>query len=293
MKPAPFDYVAPRSVIDAVAALREAGGTAKVLAGGQSLLQDLRWRRATPSLVVDIAGVRELTGVTVVGDTVRIGALVRHVDLETGAVPGPLGALLAATARYIAHPPVRSRGTMVGSLAWAHPAAEWCALATGLGANVTLAGPSGTRELSIADLFLGPGRTACAPDELMTAVTLPLLGEQALVDVLEHRRTHASFAQLVVTVALHPDNGVLAAADIGLGNAAQRPRRAHAAAATLVGTPGNLSDLARAAAVAARDDADPLDEPHASVAYKRQLVEVLVRRALHRAIENGKKRQQS
>jgi aerobic carbon-monoxide dehydrogenase medium subunit len=287
VKPPPFDYAAPTSVAGAVQLLHEAAGAAKVLAGGQSLLQDLRWRRLAPALLVDIGGVEELAGITVRdgpdGAEVRIGARVRHRDLEDpGAVPGPLGALLARAAAHIAHPPVRTRGTVVGSLAWAHPAAEWCALAAGLRGRVELASATGRRELPVAELLLGPGRTACARDELITALVLPLLPAGTRVGFTEQRRTHASFAQVAVGVAVRFAGGRVAGADVALAGAGPTGLRSAAAEAVLLDTPAAPADLARAATAAA-SDCNPPDEPHAGARYRRHLVEVLVRRTLEEA----------
>ena len=277
MKPAPFEYVAPTTLDEALQALTTPG--ARVIAGGQSLLQDLRWRRVSASVLVDVAGLEELAGIhdgageptgkDHDGTTVRVGARVRHVDLEAGAVGGPLGTLLAATARWIAHPPVRSRGTMVGSLCFAHPASEWCALAAGLGASVELASVRGRRTVAVADFLRGPHETAAAPDELATAVLLPRLPEGARVGVVESRRTHASYAHVAVTAAVLPDGS----ARLGLAGAAPTGRRAHAAEAALARgeDPGSA---------AADGDADPREHPHASIAYTRHATGVLVRRVL-------------
>jgi aerobic carbon-monoxide dehydrogenase medium subunit len=269
MKPAPFEYVAPTSLDEALEALTTPG--ARVVAGGQSLLQDLRWRRTEAALLVDVAGIDELAGVRhgPDGEAVRVGARVRHVDLEHGVVGGPLGALLAATARWIAHPPVRSRGTMVGSLCFAHPASEWCALAAGLGASVELASTRGRRTVAVAEFLRGPHETAAAPDELATAVLLPRLPEGTRVGVVESRRTHASYAHVAATAAVLPDGS----ARLGLAGAAPTGIRAHAAEAALARgeDPG---------AAAAGRDADPREHPHASIAYTRHATGVLVRRVL-------------
>lgn len=272
MKPPPFDLAAPATLAEATALL--ARGDARVIAGGQSLLQDLRWRRVRPALLVDVAGIDELAGITGDGATVRIGARVRHRDVERprSTVPGPLGALLAETAGWIAHPPVRARGTLVGSLAWGHPAAEWCALAAGLDGRVELASTTGRREERVADLLLGPGRTSCAPSEMISALLLPRLPEGTRTAVAESRRTHASFAHVAVTAALLPDGRPR----LGLAGAGPTARRAHAAEAafTATGNPAAAGDAAAA------DDADPREHPHATPDYTRHVVGVLVRRAL-------------
>ena len=270
MKPAPFDHAAPTTVDEAVALLATPG--ARVIAGGQSLLQDLRWRRTSASLLVDVAGIAELAGIVPDEDAVRVGARVRHVDLERGAVAGPLGSLLAATATWIAHPPVRSRGTLVGSLCFAHPASEWCALAAGLGASVELASTRGRRTVPVHEFLRGPQETAAAPDELAVAVVLPALPAGTRTAVVESRRTHASYAHVAAVAAVAPDGS----SRIGLAGAAPTGRRAHAAEAAL--SRGDDPGTA-----AAEHDADPREHPHASIPYTRHVAGVLVRRVLQEA----------
>ncbi|HEY2192433.1 MAG TPA: FAD binding domain-containing protein [Actinomycetospora sp.] len=272
MKPAPFEYVVPTTLAEALDALATPG--ARVIAGGQSLLQDLGWRRTEASLLVDVADLDELAGVHDDVGSVRIGARVRHVDLERGAVAGPLGALLVATAGWIAHPPVRSRGTLVGSLCFAHPASEWCALAAGLGGSVELASTRGRRTVAVGDFLYGPHETAAAPDELATAVVLPRLPGGTRVGVVESRRTHAGYAHVAATAAVLPDGS----ARLGLAGAAPTGIRAHAAEAALARgeDPG---------AAAATVDADPREHPHAPIAYTRHVAGVLVRRVLARTEE--------
>ena len=271
MKPPPFDWAAPTSVDDAVSLL--ADGEGRVIAGGQSLLQDLRWRRLAPARLVDVAGIDELAGVTADDEVVRIGARVRHRDVELASpVPGPLGALMTEVAGWIAHPPVRTRGTVVGTLAWGHHAAEWCALAAGLGGRVELASAGGDRTLGVDEFLLGPNRTACRPDELVRALVLPRLPAGTRVGVAESRRTHASYAHVAVVAAVLPDGSCR----LGLAGAGPTARRAHAGEETLRLT----GDPSRAGAAAAADDAAPLDHPHAAPDYTRHVVDVLVRRVL-------------
>ncbi|UFR06641.1 FAD binding domain-containing protein [Streptomyces sp. Go40/10] len=294
MKPASFDYVVPRTVAEAVQALAGPGRTAQVLAGGQSLILEMHLQRIRPRLVVDINRIPELDGMRVDGDGLRVGALVRHAAFERAdAVPGPLGTLLSRAVVNIAHPPIRSRGTMAGSFGWAHPASEWCAIGVALDATVEVTGPDGERALPARDYFLGPHRTARRPQELITAVRLPLLGEHTGVGFVEHRRTHFCFAQVAVAAALTVHDGVISDVRIGLVNSADRPVRARAAEQTLLGTEigplptgRRLPDghpFARAGRVAAQEDAAPVAEPYADAEYKRQAVAVLVGRTLREA----------
>ncbi|MEU2228489.1 FAD binding domain-containing protein [Streptomyces sp. NPDC018347] len=291
MKPAPFDYVVPRTVAEAVEALGDTRRKAQVIAGGQSLILEMHLQRIRPELLVDINRIPELDGMRVEGDELRVGALVRHAAFEKAtAVPGPLGTLLSRAVVNIAHPPIRSRGTMVGSFGWGHPASEWCAIGVALDATVEVTGPDGARSLPAADYFLGPHRTARRPQELITGVRLPLLGEDTGVGFIEHRRTHFTFAQIAVAAALTVRDGVIVDARIGLVNAADRPLRAHAAERSLIGSrAGSLPSgprlpgdhpFARAGRIAAQEDAAPVDQPYADVEYKRQAIAVLVGRTL-------------
>ncbi|WP_062347893.1 FAD binding domain-containing protein [Herbidospora yilanensis] len=281
MKPAAFDYLAPHTVAEAVDAL---GAGAQVLAGGQSLLLEMHLQRARPAVVADINHVPGLDALTVADGTLTVGALVRHRTFGSpGAVPGPLGDLFGRAVGYIAHPPIRARGTMVGSLAWAHPASEWCALAVALDAVVEVRSTRGTREIPAGDYFRGPFQTAREPDELLTAVRYPLLGPDTGVAFTEHRRTGFSFAQVAVGAALTVRDGVIAGARIGLANCADRPLRAHAAERAVVGAGPSPLLFAAAGEAAAAHDAAPVPEPYADVDYRRHVIAVLVARTLREA----------
>lgn len=290
MKPPPFAYRSASSVRQAVDVLAQAGADAAVLAGGQSLLIDLHYRRVHPLLVLDINSVRELEGVRVDaeanGGMVRIGALVRHQELETLPLGDPLDRLLSLIARYVAHPPVRTRGTFAGSVAWAHPAAEWCALTAGLAGAVETSGVAGQRRVPAAEWFAGRHRTARRPDELVTAVWLPLLGAGAGVGFAEHRRTHASFAMAASCAAVRITTGRVTWARIGMANAADVPVRAVAAERLLIGNTVSRALLADAAEQAAAA-ADPVPEPYCSREYRRQALRVLVRRSLAAAVADA------
>lgn len=199
MKPAAFDYVAPRTVPEAVDALCDPGRKAQVLAGGQSLILEMHLQRIRPDLIVDINRVAVLDHMRADADTLRVGALIRHRVFETPhAVPGPLGSLFSLAVVNIAHPPIRNRGTMVGSFGWAHPASEWCAIGVALDARIELHSPAGVREVAAGEYFRGPHETVRRPWELITCVQYPLLDHDTGVGFIEHRRTHFSFAQVAV-----------------------------------------------------------------------------------------------
>lgn len=288
MKAPPFDLVAPASVDEAVRALAAGAdrpGGAAVLAGGQSLLLDLHHRRVRPALVVDLRRVPGLAAVDVRAGELRIGALVRHRALEDPAlVPGPLGRVLPVVAEHVAHPPVRELGTFCGSLAWAHPTAEWSLVAVTLGAGLHVASPAGPRTVAADDWFTGRHRTSRGPADLLTGVSLPLPPPGAGAGFVEHRRTEASFAAAAVLAVLEVEDGTVRACRVGLAGAGDRPVRARAAEAVLTGAPASAATFAEAGRAAAGQDADPRPEPHGSPEHRRQVLSVLVRRALTAAL---------
>lgn len=281
MKPPRFDYTAPATLADALEELDE---DASALAGGQSLVLEMHYRRQRPRKVVDLNGIAELDYVTADDGAIRVGALARHRLFETPVLDTPIGRLLARVAAHIAHPPVRARGTMLGSLAWANPAAEWPAVAVALGAELTLASSTGTRVSSAEDFFRGPFTTDCQAEELLVEARLPAWeGGMAFA---EHRRTHASFAQVAAVTALTVRDGVVADVRLALAGASDRPVRAHAAEQDLIGRTARAESFERAGELAAAN-ANPAPEPHGSVEHKRRAIAVLTRRILHEAYEDG------
>jgi carbon-monoxide dehydrogenase medium subunit len=279
----PVEYRLAGSAEEAVAALAEAGDDAAVLAGGQSLLLDMRYGRSTPAVLVDVNRAADLAGVTVQDGELVLGALTRHAAVERLELDDPLGRLLGRAARVVAHPPIRARGTFAGSLAWAHPASEWCALSRALDARLVVRSRAGERTVTAAAWFRGAFVTQRAPDEVVTAVVLPLLGAGAGIGFAEHRRTSGSFALAAAGCAVRVAGGRVTEARIGLANAADVPVRAGTAESVLVGSDGS-AEAVRAAGDAATRDADPASEPHCSAEYRRHALGVLVRRALTEAL---------
>ncbi len=173
MKPAPFDYVAPRTVAEAVDHLSRHGGDARVLAGGQSLVRLMNTRLATPAVIVDINRVEGLDGIAVENGSVRIGALARQRAAELSDVVRTEAPLFAEAGGHVAHPSVRRRGTVVGSIAFADPSAELPAALLALDGEAVVSGPDGERTVAAADLFTGAFATSLAAAELITAVRVP------------------------------------------------------------------------------------------------------------------------
>jgi len=250
VKPPSFCYLAPATVAEAVEALAEPG--AMVLAGGQSLVLELAYREQHPRLLVDINGIAGLATLDDATTGLTIGALVRHAAFEQpDRSPGgasPVRRLLRSIAPYVAHPPIRARGTFCGSLAWAHPAAEWNALALACDAELLLSSTTGDRVVAAADYYRGGQRTARRPDELLTAVRLPALPAGTGVGFQEQRRTHASFAEVAVVAAVTVADGRVQQVRLAVAGVGDRPLRLAAAEEALAGTPSaSAAEAARRA----------------------------------------------
>lgn len=286
MKPAPFDYYRVHTVDEAAARLAELGEDAKVLAGGQSLVPMMNFRLVRPSALVDISRVSGLDGILRDGDSLTIGALVRHRTLEALAGQRAAGyELIARAARYVGHFPIRARGTFGGSVAHADPAAEWCLLASAFDASVICRGPHGTREVAVDEFFSGFMTTALAPDEIVTAVRFPRPWSRASIQ--EFARRHGDFAIVAVVAALRCDDGACGEARIAVGGVDERPVRAREAEAALSGAQLGEEAIAEAAEAAAQE-IDPVGDIHGSAPYRRELTKVLVRRALREAMGDAR-----
>jgi len=277
MKPPPFAYRRVQTAEEAVERLAQLGDDVKVLAGGQSLVPMLALRLARPRVLVDVSRVADLRFARREEGGLRIGALARHRDLQSAPVAGG-HEVVARTVGLIGHEPIRTCGTFGGSLAHADPAAEWPLLAVLLDAEIVAQGPAGRRRIPAADFFLGYFTTALAADELLVETLLPRPWHGAALH--EHVRRHGDFALVAAAAALDvEEDGRCAAARVALGAVDDVPLRMPAAEAVLVGTrlpDGALDEAAHVAAAAV----DPPGDVHASAAYRRRLVAVLLRRAL-------------
>lgn len=283
MKPAAFAYRRPALVPEAVGLLAAHGDEAKVLAGGQSLVPALNLRLARPSVLVDINRLAELSEIRAGPAGVAIGALVRHATLAASPLVRERLPLLAEAARHIGHHAIRNRGTLGGSLAHADPAAELPAAAAALGARLVAVGPTGVRELDAEALCLGPYLTGLAPDELLTEVRLPNAAPPATGwGFAEVARRPGDFAIAGVAAILRPAPsdpgrcGTVRLFTFGVGDA---PVRLGSAEAELAFRPLDAGTVAKAGRAAAAD-CDPRGDLHASAAYRRHLVTVLVERAV-------------
>lgn len=280
MKPAAFEYVAPTSRAEALAALARAGDEARILAGGQSLVPAMNFRLARPAVLVDVNRAAELDYVAEAEGRLRIGALARHAAFERPVTDGPLGALLARIARHVAHPPIRTRGTMAGSIANADPAAEWCVAALALDAELVLESAArGARTVPARDFFLDLFETALAEDEMLVEVRLPKLGPDRRCGFAEFSRRAGDYALAMALAVLRIDGGTVRAARIVVGSVGPTPLALPEAAAALEGRAADADAIALAARLAA-EAVDPPDDVQASAAYRRDLVAAMVARAL-------------
>jgi carbon-monoxide dehydrogenase medium subunit len=284
MKAPPFAYAAPSTVEEALALLARHGDDAKVLAGGQSLMPALNLRLAAPAVLVDINGIAALSEAAATPRGLRLGALVRHKRIGTdpaitGAVP-----LLGLAYPHIAHGPIRTRGTIGGSLAHADPSAEWPAVCLACDAVVELRGPDGARDVPAGEFFLGVFTTALQPGELLVAVRFPAWPEAPRSGFAEVARRHGDFAMVgaAVTADVGAD-GTCADARIVLFGASDRPIRRRAAEARLRGHVPTAA-LLREAASLAGEGLEPPSDLHASAEYRRRVAPVMVRRALADAL---------
>ena len=285
MKPARFRYLAPTTIDEALDALAEENGAATVLAGGQSLVPAMNFRLAAPEALVDINRIAGFDGVVERDGEVRVGMLVRHSHFEAPVVSDPLGRLLARTSHLVGHLPIRVRGTLVGSMAHADPAAEWCALALALDATIVARSAARDRTIEARDFFEGPFTTALRDDEIVTEVRIPLIGSGGGA-VREKSHTAGDFATVAVVSVLRLDGGTIDEARIALAGVEGTPVRAAVAESTLQGeSPGFHAFSAAAHAAAA--NVSPVADVLASPDYKRHLVRVLVERTLQDALEDA------
>lgn len=286
MKPAPFRYFAPSTLAEALALTAEHGATAKLLAGGQSLIPAMNFRLAQPALLIDLNRVAELAQLQAAADGgVAAGAMVRQRTLERSALVARQAPLLAAALPHIAHVQIRNRGTLGGSLAHADPAAELPAVAVALDATLELQSAYSTRTVAAADFYLGLFATELAEDEILTQVRLPALPPATGCGFAEFARRRGDYALAGACALLELDSaGRCRTARLVFFSVGETPVLAPSAAAALLGATPTPALLAEAARAAAQLDIDPLGDIHAGAAYRRHLAQVLARRALGDAL---------
>jgi aerobic carbon-monoxide dehydrogenase medium subunit len=283
MIPGTFDYHAPTSVDEALGLLASLGDSAKLLAGGQSLIPAMRFRLASPEVLIDLNRIAGLAYLEERGDHLAIGAMTREVALEDTPIIARSYPLLHDTAAVIADPLVRNRATVGGNLAHADPANDHPATMLAYGARVIARSRGGQREIAIDDFFIGLFESSLAPGELLTEIRVPKPGPGSGGAYLKLERKVGDYAVAGVAVQLQLDGGRIAAIRIGLTNVCPIPSRATAAEAALLGTTGDDAALEAAGRKGAAE-CDPVADLRGEVDYKRDQVRVLIKRATRKAI---------
>jgi carbon-monoxide dehydrogenase medium subunit len=281
MKWPAFGYARASTLEDLWRLLDEHGESARVLAGGQTLLATLAFRLSEPSALIDITRIEALRGIAVQGGVLRIGALTRHAELGRDPLVARHAPLLAEAVPLIAHPAIRNRGTIGGSLAYADPAAELPACVAALDATLVLVSAAGERRLAARDFFTGLLETALRPGELIAAVEVPLATPDSRSAIVEVARRSGDYAMAGLAVLLSLPGGRVAAARLvyfGVGNG---PVLAANASGALEGRVLGAEAIAAAQAALAKD-LDPPSDLHGPPEMKRHLARVLTKRALSR-----------
>jgi carbon-monoxide dehydrogenase medium subunit len=276
--PAQFDYLAPATLDEAIAALSQHGDDAKILAGGQSLLPVLRMRLNAPEMVIDLGRIPSLRGIRDDGDAIVIGAMTEHSVVGSDPLVAQHAALIHEAVEHLADAQVRHRGTFGGALAHADPAGDLGAPVLALGAEFVIAGPGGTRRVAASDFFLGLFETVIGEDEILTEVRIPKhTGWGARYE--KFVRVAHQWPIVAVAATVRTEGGTITEARIGLTNMGPTPLRAEAAEAALAGQPAT-EDAIRVAAALAAEGTSPPSDLNGDADYRRHLATVLTRRAV-------------
>ena len=281
MKPAPFAFVRPRTLEEALAALAGEPG-AKVLAGGQSLVPLLSMRLASPSMLVDINALPDLGHVTADSSGVRIGALARHAEVLASSAAADSQPLLAMALSNVAHPTIRNRGTTVGSIVHADAAAEMPMVLRLLGGSVDVVSVRGRRTIPAAELFAGPLESTLAHDEIAVEAFFPALPAGAGVAFEEIARRHGDYALVGVAALVECDGDDVKSARLGFVSVNDVP--------TVVDVSDAVRDEGADPVAAAMAELEPAEDIHASADYRAHLVKVLTTRVLEVAVAHARER---
>jgi carbon-monoxide dehydrogenase medium subunit len=287
MKPAPFDYVAPASVAEALDTLAEAGGGATLLAGGQTLMPLLALRMSQPFIIVDINKIEGIRGISHTGDATRIAAGTRQAvalaDEELKAAQPVFNLALS----HVGHHQTRNRGTIGGSVSLGEPAAEMPATAVALGAEVEVhSRDRGMRRIKAEDFYFGPYMTALEPDELVTAIHYPRWPANTITVFREVAQRPGDFALVGLVGAVQVDGGKIARAGLAWFGMGPTPIKARQAEAALLGAPVGDIDPKAIAELAVADTA-PFDDSHATSHYRRTVGRRIFARTLGEALNIG------
>ncbi len=277
MKPAPFAYAKARSLDHSIELMANDAEGTKILAGGQSLIATLNMRLSAPALLVDINGLSELKGIHHMDGSLEIGALVRQREAERSPDIARFAPLIAKALPQIAHPAIRNRGTIGGSIAFADPAAELPACLLALGGEVDIASLAGERTIKADSFFKGLFETALTPQDVLTAIRLPAASADTRIGFAELARRHGDYALAGLAASARKDGYVLRDVRLAFFGVGATPLRARKAEAEIEGRALD-QDRIDAAALALAQDLDPPPDVHASRAAKKHLAGVLLRR---------------
>ena len=284
MKPAPFDYVAPATIPEALSVLSEAGGGATVIAGGQTLMPLLALRMSQPFILVDINKTAGMTGISHSPAGTRIGAATRQAALLSDRDLAQAQPVLVTAAGYVGHHQTRNRGTVGGSIALGEPAAELPATAVALGAELEVHSVRGERRIKADEFYLGPYMTTIEPDELLTAIHFPAWPAGTVTVFREVAQRPGDFALVGLVGALHLDGGKIARAGLAWFGMGPTPIKARQAEAALLGqTPGSLDPAAIAQLAVA--DTEPFTDHHATADYRRRVGARIFAKTLAEALD--------
>src|ERR1700682_5370362 len=283
MFPAAFDYQAPSTLEEALGVLADRGDDAKVMAGGMSLIPLLKLRFAQPGLLADIGRLPGLKDIKREAGDVTIGALVRQFDVERSEELAKLVPLMVEAVHWIADPLVRNRGTVVGSVCHADPSGDWGSIMLALNAEVVAQSKSGERRIPVDGFFQGPFTTTLRPDEVATAIRIPLPTGPSGGSYHKLERKGGAFATVAVCIQVEFDGRKVKRAGIGLTSVGATNLKAKKAEAALAGR--ELSDdVIKEAARLAAEAAEPKDDIRGTAAYKKDVVRVFVQRGLKTAL---------
>jgi carbon-monoxide dehydrogenase medium subunit len=278
MIPASFDYVAPESVTDALAALTSDADEIKVLAGGQSLIPVLRLRLAAPTLIVDLGRIEDLRGISDDGDAIVIGAMTTHDEVASSSVVAEHAGLLTKAVETVADPQVRHRGTLGGALVHADPAGDLEAPILALDAELVIAGQGGERTVAAADFFEDLFTTVVGDDEILTRIRIPKhTGWGSHYE--KFTRVAQQWSIVGVAATVRAEAGTIIEAKVGLTNMGSTAVRARAVEAALVGQRAS-SEAIKSAAAQAADGTNPPSDTNGDADYRRHLARVLTGRAV-------------
>ena len=288
MIPQTFQYESPGTLNEAIRMLHEYGEEAKILSGGHSLIPMMKLRFATPEVLIDINNIPDLSYIREEGNMVRIGALTREAELEHSEVLQKSFPIFRDATKLIADPQVRNMGTIGGNLAHGDAANDHPAVMLALNATIVVTGSEGTREIPIDEFFYGFYMTAIQHGEILTEIQIPKppAGTGSAYHKLERKVGDYATAGVAVQITLG-DDGQVKSAGIGLTNVNPTPLRASRSEAALTGKPLSEESIAEAARFAA-EDCSPSSDLRGSEEYKRAMVEVLVKRMIHEAVNRAR-----